>query len=146
MATDNSYTLIWEVDSSSPIVEYFLQFKKQHVSYIESIYNLISDYKNHLSKCKIAPENITNYFYFNQLQSDIWLNLTIPAAGGARSTTFHSHAFNLRGLESGTNYVVQLSARNKFGWNSPSTVAVFSTLGPGIKYIYRQHFYFNLTI
>jgi hypothetical protein len=32
MATDNSYTLIWEVDSYSPIFEYLLKFKNQKVS------------------------------------------------------------------------------------------------------------------
>ncbi|XP_063835416.1 hemicentin-2-like [Ostrinia nubilalis] len=106
-ATSTSFTLIWEVDSYSTIIEYNL--------WIRPYYGRLATPE---------PDSFTTEAPVNR-----WSRIIVP--GDAREGPIHSAVYTVRGLTPSTVYEAIVTSRNRFGWSKPSAVLHFAT-EPGV--------------
>ncbi|KPJ01184.1 Neurotrimin [Papilio xuthus] len=106
-ATSTSFTLIWEVDSYSTIIEYNL--------WIRPYYG---------SRSPIDPDSVSTVgpAYF-------WSKIVVP--GDSIDGPIHSASYTVRGLTPSTVYEATVTSRNRFGWSKTSAVLHFAT-EPGV--------------
>ncbi|KAL0859800.1 hypothetical protein ABMA27_010144 [Loxostege sticticalis] len=102
-ATATSFTLIWEVDSYSTIIEYNL--------WIRPYYGRLST---------TEPDSFTT-----EPPANHWSKIVVP--GDAREGPIHSAVYTVRGLTPSTVYEAIVTSRNRFGWSKPSAVLHFAT-------------------
>ncbi|XP_026324600.1 roundabout homolog 3-like [Hyposmocoma kahamanoa] len=103
-ATGTSYTLIWEVDSYSAIIEYNL--------WIRPYYGHRDDETTEAS-------------------SNQWRKIVVP--GENIDGPIHSAWYTLRGLAPSTVYEAVVTSRNRFGWSKQSAVLHFATEPLSVK-------------
>ncbi|XP_077283692.1 igLON family member 5-like [Arctopsyche grandis] len=99
--TQTTFTLIWEVESYSPIIEYNLWFRP---------------YK---------PKPPQRDGVFIKDNDDTWTKMTIP--GEFSEGPMHTASYVLRGLTPSTVYEAIITSRNRFGWSKPSSILHFAT-------------------
>ncbi|XP_073965732.1 neurotrimin-like [Choristoneura fumiferana] len=102
-ATSTGYTLIWEVDSYSRIIEYNLWLRP---------------YYGRLSTTE--PDAFTT-----QAPANRWSKIVVP--GDSTDGPIHSASYTVRGLTPSTVYEALVTSRNSFGWSKPSSVLHFAT-------------------
>ncbi|XP_053620902.1 hemicentin-1 [Plodia interpunctella] len=103
-ATATSFTLIWEVDSYSTIIEYNLWLRPYYG----------------------RPEETNGP---TTGAPNIWSKIVVP--GDARDGPIHSAVYTVRGLTPSTVYEAIVNSRNRFGWSKPSAVLHFATESGG---------------
>ncbi|CAH0718403.1 unnamed protein product, partial [Brenthis ino] len=106
-ASPTSFTLIWEVDSYSTIIEYHLWLRP---------------YYGRLSTAE--PDSFTTI-----PPANTWSNIVVP--GDSSDGPIHSATYTVRGLTPSTVYEAIVTSRNIFGWSKPSAVLHFAT-EPGV--------------
>ncbi|KAL4707499.1 hypothetical protein ACJJTC_000251 [Scirpophaga incertulas] len=102
-ATPTSFTLLWEVDSYSTILEYNL--------WIRPYYGRLST---------TEPDAFTT-----EAPANLWSKIVVP--GDSRQGPIHSAVYTVRGLTPSTVYETIVTSRNRFGWSKPSAVLHFAT-------------------
>ncbi|CAH2229717.1 jg27929 [Pararge aegeria aegeria] len=102
-ATSTSFTLIWEVDSYSTIIEYHL--------WLRPYYGRIS-----------TPEPDA---FTTEPPANLWSKIVVP--GDSSDGPIHSATYTVRGLTPSTVYEAIVTSRNWFGWSKPSAVLHFAT-------------------
>ncbi|XP_059045866.1 neurotrimin [Achroia grisella] len=102
-ATATSFTLIWEVDSYSTIIEYNL--------WLRPYYGRLST---------VDPSSFTT-----EPPANIWSKIVIP--GDSSDGPIHSAIYTVRGLTPSTVYEAIVTSRNRFGWSKPSAILHFAT-------------------
>ncbi|XP_069363306.1 protein CEPU-1 isoform X3 [Maniola hyperantus] len=106
-ATSTSFTLIWEVDSYSTIIEYNL--------WLRPYYGRLS-----------TPEPDA---FTTETPANLWSKIVVP--GDSSDGPIHSATYTVRGLTPSTVYEAIVTSRNRFGWSKPSAVLHFAT-EPGV--------------
>ncbi|XP_052742892.1 neurotrimin [Bicyclus anynana] len=106
-ATSTSFTLIWEVDSYSTIIEYHL--------WLRPYYGRLS-----------TPEPDA---FTTEPPANLWSKIVVP--GDSTDGPIHSATYTVRGLTPSTVYEAIVTSRNWFGWSKPSAVLHFAT-EPGV--------------
>lgn len=106
-ATSTSFTLIWEVDSYSTIIEYILWLRQYHGRHVNT-----------------EPDSFTT-----APTANFWSKIVVP--GDSRDGPIHSAIYVVRGLTPSTVYEAIVTARNRFGWSKQSAVLHFAT-EPGV--------------
>ncbi|XP_049882240.1 neurotrimin isoform X7 [Pectinophora gossypiella] len=99
--TSTSFTLIWEVDSYSTIIEYNL--------WLRPYFGRTSEVDG------ITTEPPVN----------MWRKIVVP--GDANDGPIHSARYTVRGLTPSTVYEAIVTSRNRFGWSKQSAVLHFAT-------------------
>ncbi|KAJ0170584.1 hypothetical protein K1T71_013955 [Dendrolimus kikuchii] len=102
-ATSTSFTLIWEVDSYSTIIEYNLWLRKYYSRLVTAV-----------------PEGLTT-----ESPANHWVKIVVP--GDSSDGPIHSAIYMVRGLTPSTVYEAVVTSRNRFGWSKPSAVLHFAT-------------------
>ncbi|XP_047037795.1 neurotrimin-like [Helicoverpa zea] len=102
-ATSTSFTLIWEVDSYSTLIEYNLWLRPYYG-------RLVSP----------EPDAFTTEPPANQ-----WSKIIVP--GDSSEGPIHSAIYTVRGLTPSTVYEAIVTSRNRFGWSKPSSILHFAT-------------------
>lgn len=102
-ATSISFTLIWEVDSYSTIIEYHL--------WIRPYYGRLA-----------TPEPDA---FTTTAPANTWSKIVVP--GDTSDGPIHSATYTVRGLTPSTVYEAIVTSRNRFGWSKPSAVLHFAT-------------------
>ncbi|XP_045781230.1 neurotrimin-like [Maniola jurtina] len=102
-ATSTSFTLIWEVDSYSTIIEYNL--------WLRPYYGRLS-----------TPEPDA---FTTEAPANLWSKIVVP--GDSSDGPIHSATYTVRGLTPSTVYEAIVTSRNRFGWSKPSAVLHFAT-------------------
>ncbi|CAH0403733.1 unnamed protein product [Chilo suppressalis] len=101
-ATPVSFTLVWEVDSYSTIIEYNL--------WIRPYYGRLST----------EPDSFTT-----EAPSNRWVKIVV--GGDSTEGPIHSAVYTVRGLTPSTVYEAIVTSRNRFGWSKPSAILHFAT-------------------
>ncbi|XP_022125057.2 neurotrimin [Pieris rapae] len=101
--TPVTYTLFWEVDSYSSIIEYNLWLRP---------------YYGRLSTTE--PDAFTT-----NAPANLWSKIVVP--GDSSDGPIHSASYMVRGLTPSTVYEAIVTSRNRFGWSKPSAVLHFAT-------------------
>ncbi|XP_045457267.1 igLON family member 5 [Melitaea cinxia] len=101
-ATSTSFTLIWEVDSYSNIIEYRL--------WLRPYYGRLSTTEDGLTTN--PPTNL-------------WSSIVVP--GDSDKGPIHSASYTVRGLTPSTVYEAIVTSRNGFGWSKQSPILHFAT-------------------
>ncbi|CAG9790004.1 unnamed protein product [Diatraea saccharalis] len=101
-ATPVSFTLVWEVDSYSTIIEYNL--------WIRPYYGRLST----------EPDSFTT-----EAPANHWIKIVVP--GDSSAGPIHTALYTVRGLTPATVYEVIVTSRNRFGWSKPSAILHFAT-------------------
>ncbi|CAH2061786.1 unnamed protein product, partial [Iphiclides podalirius] len=102
-ATSTSFTLIWEVDSYSTIIEYNL--------WLRPYYGRVST---------AEPDA-----FATGAPANVWSKIVVP--GDSSDGPIHSASYMVRGLTPSTVYEAIVTSRNRFGWSKPSAVLHFAT-------------------
>ncbi|KAJ8705983.1 hypothetical protein PYW07_010760 [Mythimna separata] len=102
-ATATSFTLIWEVDSYSTIIEYNLWLRPYYGRLVTP-----------------EPDAFTTEPPANQ-----WSKIVVP--GDSSDGPIHSAIYTVRGLTPSTVYEAIVTSRNRFGWSKPSSILHFAT-------------------
>ncbi|XP_037293310.1 neurotrimin isoform X2 [Manduca sexta] len=102
-ATSTSFTLIWEVDSYSTIIEYNLWLRPYYGRLVTP-----------------EPDALTT-----EQPANLWSKIIVP--GDSRDGPIHSALYTVRGLTPSTVYEAIVTSRNRFGWSKPSAVLHFAT-------------------
>ncbi|CAK1594845.1 unnamed protein product [Parnassius mnemosyne] len=102
-ATATSFTLIWEVDSYSTIIEYNLWIRPYYGRLVSA-----------------EPDALTTV-----PQENSWSKIVVP--GDSSDGPIHSASYTVRGLTPSTVYEAIVTSRNRFGWSKPSAVLHFAT-------------------
>ncbi|XP_038217179.1 hemicentin-1-like [Zerene cesonia] len=102
-ATPVSYTLFWEVDSYSSIIEYNL--------WLRPYYGRLTT---------LEPDAFTT-----EPPANVWSKIVVP--GDSSDGPIHSATYTVRGLTPSTVYEAIVTSRNRFGWSKPSAVLHFAT-------------------
>ncbi|XP_026744044.1 neurotrimin-like [Trichoplusia ni] len=102
-ASATSFTLIWEVDSYSTIIEYNLWLRP---------------YYGRLATPE--PDSFTTETPVNH-----WSKIVVP--GDSSDGPIHSQIYTVRGLTPSTVYEAIVTSRNRFGWSKPSSILHFAT-------------------
>ncbi|XP_047999955.1 hemicentin-2-like [Leguminivora glycinivorella] len=101
-ATSTGFTLIWEVDSYSNIIEYNLWLRPYY------------------GRLATEPDSFTT-----QSPANLWHKIIVP--GDSSDGPIHSATYTVRGLTPSTVYEAIVTSRNSFGWSKPSSVLHFAT-------------------
>ncbi|CAF4905539.1 unnamed protein product [Pieris macdunnoughi] len=101
--TPVTYTLFWEVDSYSSIIEYNLWLRP---------------YYGRLSTTE--PDAFTT-----NAPANLWSKIVVP--GDSSDGPIHSASYMVRGLTPSTVYEAIVTSRNRFGWSKPSATLHFAT-------------------
>ncbi|CAG9572640.1 unnamed protein product [Danaus chrysippus] len=101
-ADATSYTLLWEVDSYSNIIEYNLWLRPYYGR-----------------PATTEPDFITTE------TPNVWSKIVVP--GDSNEGPIHSATYTVRGLTPSTVYEAVVTSRNRFGWSKPSAVLHFAT-------------------
>ncbi|XP_064085519.1 brother of CDO-like [Macrobrachium nipponense] len=120
---DTRYTLVWEVESYSPVLAYNIAYRNGPPH--------ISTFRNHKCDvtCSVVCAHNGQYFAYKETDSDEkWVNFTVP--GTSSSSMYHSKEHTFTELEAGASYYVQISARNEFGSSDINETFAFTTLDP----------------
>lgn len=102
-ATAFSFTLVWEVDSYSTIIEYNL--------WIRPYYGRLAT---------VEPDAFTT-----ETPANHWAKIVVP--GDSSEGPIHSAVYTVRGLTPSTVYEAIVTSRNRFGWSKPSAILHFAT-------------------
>ncbi|XP_047541064.1 igLON family member 5-like [Vanessa atalanta] len=102
-ATSTSFTLIWEVDSYSTIIEYHL--------WLRPYYGRLST---------VEPDAFTT-----KPPANLWSSIVVP--GDSNDGPIHSAVYTVRGLTPSTVYEAVVTSRNRCGWSKQSPVLHFAT-------------------
>ncbi|KAF9407827.1 hypothetical protein HW555_012283 [Spodoptera exigua] len=102
-ATATSFTLIWEVDSYSTIIEYNL--------WLRPYYGRL-----------VTPEPDA---FTTEPPANHWIKIIVP--GDSSDGPIHSAIYTVRGLTPSTVYEAIVTSRNRFGWSKPSSILHFAT-------------------
>ncbi|CAB3254622.1 unnamed protein product [Arctia plantaginis] len=101
--TSTGFTLIWEVDSYSTIIEYNL--------WLRPYYGRLST---------LEPDAFTT-----EAPANLWRKIVVP--GDSSDGPIHSAIYTVRGLTPSTVYEAIVTSRNRFGWSKPSSILHFAT-------------------
>ncbi|KAM3968959.1 neurotrimin [Aphomia sociella] len=101
-ATPTSFTLIWEVDSYSTIIEYNLWLRPYY------------------GRLSTSEPNFTT-----ESPANLWSKIVVP--GDSSDGPIHSAIYTVRGLTPSTVYEAIVTSRNRFGWSKPSAILHFAT-------------------
>ncbi|XP_075987599.1 wrapper isoform X2 [Anticarsia gemmatalis] len=107
--TATSFTLIWEVDSYSTIIEYNL--------WLRPYYGRLA-----------TPEPDA---FTTEPPANHWSKIVVP--GDSSDGPIHSAIYTVRGLTPTTVYEAIVTSRNRFGWSKPSAILHFATEPGGIQ-------------
>ncbi|KAG7295287.1 hypothetical protein JYU34_022291 [Plutella xylostella] len=102
----NSYTLIWEVDSYSTIIEYNLWLRPYYA----------------------RPTPDSSDGFTTEQPHNRWSKIVVP--GDINDGPIHSASYTVRGLTPSTVYEAIVTSRNRFGWSKPSAILHFATDPP----------------
>lgn len=106
-ATSTTFTLIWEVDSYSTIIEYMLWLRPYYGRLVTT-----------------EPDVLTT-----EPPRNHWSKIVVP--GDSSDGPIHSAMYMVRGLTPSTVYEAIVTSRNRFGWSKPSAILHFAT-EPGV--------------
>ncbi|XP_060808062.1 limbic system-associated membrane protein [Amyelois transitella] len=102
-ATATSFSLIWEVDSYSTIIEYNLWLRPYYG--------------------RLASTDGDGFT--TETPANLWSKIVVP--GDSSEGPIHSAGYTVRGLTPATVYEAIVTSRNRFGWSKPSSVLHFAT-------------------
>ncbi|XP_012543800.1 igLON family member 5 isoform X2 [Bombyx mori] len=106
-ASPTGFTLVWEVDSYSTIIEYYLWIRQ---------------YYGRPATDEPDPLN-------TDPSASIWSKIVVP--GDSSEGPIHNALYVVRGLTPSTVYEALVASRNRFGWSKLSAVLHFAT-EPGV--------------
>ncbi|XP_065077868.1 leucine-rich repeats and immunoglobulin-like domains protein 3 [Ochlerotatus camptorhynchus] len=144
----DQYNISWTVQSYSPIEEYRLFYRLQSASKSHLLHSNTHDkpLDNHIYSHSTYGSHSGGAGGYNpggHIGSEQWENVVIPemmaSYNGMRGGMFyntpynyqpgirHRMSFQLKNLQSGSNYEARVQARNEHGWNRLSSIFHFST-------------------
>ncbi|XP_025408165.1 neurotrimin isoform X2 [Sipha flava] len=122
----NNYNISWSVDSYTPIEEFKLFYRKVPLP-DESP----ADTRTQYQWPKKPPTRNDNEGYgavpiygYNSMRNE-WNDVILPAVPSEQFT--HRMSYNIRGLDTASEYEAKVMAKNRFGWTPMSEVFKFTT-------------------
>ncbi|VVC26794.1 Fibronectin type III,Immunoglobulin subtype,Immunoglobulin-like domain,Immunoglobulin-like [Cinara cedri] len=123
----NNYNISWSVDSYTPIEEFKLYYRKVPLP-DESPSDSQTQYqwpKPPLGAQKEHEDFPGGPIYgYNSMRNE-WNDVILPAVPSEQYT--HRMSYNIRGLDTASEYEAKVMAKNRFGWTPMSDVFTFTT-------------------
>ena len=116
----NSYRLVWEVESYSPIDTYELQYREHNVRDLPHPPAMDA-------WMTVSVLSMPSFGNGQETENLPWTTITIPA--NESSSLQQWKAYTIEDLTEATTYEAKVRAKNRFGWNRESEIFSFATLG-----------------